>query len=251
MGIVTINQQDYAIEGIIFDKDDTLIEFDCLWGPRTESWVASVVDTAQLPHEAKGDLYRVLGYSPEEAMVQAESPLAIASIETLSTLVAGVLYQRGIHWHQAYAYAKETARNTILGDFDPQEIQPKGNIEKVMRQLAQAHIKIAVITSDDRSMTEKTLSYLGVSDLVETLICGDDPFPNKPAPEAIHYAAAEWGISPNAMMMVGDTLNDMQFAINAGAKYRIGVTSHSGDKTELASMADTLITSIDEIIPVK
>lgn len=204
-----------------------------------------------MPRDAKEDLYKMVGYFPEQARVREESPLAIASIETLSTLIAGVLCQRGIHWHDACAYAKAAARDTILADFDPKEIQPKGDVEKAMRRLKQTDIKIAVITSDDRYMTEKTLSHLGVLDLVSTLICGDDPIPNKPAPDALHYAAAEWGISPKGMMMVGDTLNDMQFAINAGAKYRVGVASDSGDSAALASMADTLIASIDEINPRK
>lgn len=247
MGTVKIHQRHFDIDGIIFDKDDTLVEFSVLWGPRIQRWVETITGLAGLPNSTRSNLYTMLGYSPEQSSVRAESPLAIASIETLVILVAGVLCQQGIPWHQAYHYAISTAQDTTLADIEPREIQPKGNVKKVLYQLAQANIRIAVVTNDDRSMTEATLSHLGVRDIVSVIVSGDDPVPNKPAPDAFHMVVAEWGITPKRIMMVGDTLSDMKFAVNAGAAYRIGVLSKSGNSSLLASHCDVVVNSIDEI----
>ncbi len=247
MATVTIHQREFDIDGIVFDKDDTLIEFNALWGPRTQRWVEAIVGLAGLSNISTRGLYAMLGYSPEQTSVRPESPLAIASIATLSTLVAGVLCQQGIPWHEACHYARSTAQDTILSDVDPREIQPKGNVRNIMRKLRQADIQIAVVTSDDRRFTEATLSHLGVLDIVSVIVCGDDPIPNKPAPDAFYLVAEQWGVAPNRMMMVGDSANDMQFAINAGAGFRIGVVSASGDASALAAQADEFLASIDEL----
>jgi len=218
-----------------------------LWGPRIQRWVEAVTGLAGLPNGMRANLYTMLGYSPEQSSVRAESPLAIASVKTLVALVAGVLCQQGIPWHQAYHYALAAAQDTILADIEPREIQPKGDVRKVMHQLAQANIRIAVVTNDDRSMTEATLSHLGVREIVSVIVSGDDPVPNKPAPDAFHTIVEGWGITPKRIMMVGDTLSDMQFAVNAGAAYRIGVLSKSGESSLLASHSDAVVNSIDEI----
>jgi len=78
------------------------------------------------------------------------------------------------------------------------------------------------------------------------MICGDDPVPNKPDPIAALSISKQLGISTSRMMMVGDSLTDMQFASNAGIAFRIGVASTPEKKSLLAPHADALVDSIDE-----
>lgn len=247
MGIVTIHEREFDVDCIIFDKDDTLIEFNALWGHRTEQWVEAIAGSFELTDSIKKELFSVLGYSTERASVRAESPLAVASIETLYTLAAGVLCQYGLPWHEAQNHAKSCALDTILAAFDPAEIRPRGAVAEVMRQLVQANIRIAVVTSDDRQMTEATLEFLGVKDIVSLVICGDDPIPDKPAPDALWLIATLLGIETNRIMMVGDTNSDMQFAINAGAAFRIAITPTIEDTPSLTVKADVIISSIDDL----
>ncbi len=246
MGIVTIHHRKFDIDCIIFDKDDTLIEFNALWGPRTKKWIEAVIQSLDLTNEVQENMYAVLGYSLEQECVLAESPLAVASTGTLTTLIAGVLYQQGIPWHEAYKHAISCAQDTVLALIDPAEIRPKGDVTGVMHQLVQANIRIAVITSDDRRMTEDTLAILGIKDIVSFVVCGDDPVPNKPAPDALWQVAEYFHIDASRIMMVGDTASDMQFAINAGAGFRIGIASNSGNVALLTALADEVVPSIDE-----
>jgi phosphoglycolate phosphatase-like HAD superfamily hydrolase len=78
------------------------------------------------------------------------------------------------------------------------------------------------------------------------MICGDDPIPKKPDPIAARTISEQLDISTNRMMMVGDSLTDMQFAANAGIAFRIGIASTPEKKSLLAPHADALVESIDE-----
>lgn len=247
MSIVSIHQREFNVDCIVFDKDGTLIDFNTLWGARILRWVEAIAAATELTDKHKKNLYFLLGYSPQREHVRPESPLAVASLETLYTLAAGVICQAGIPWHQALSCVISSAQDTSLDSFDPSEIQPKGDVVGLMRRLVQAGIHIAIVTSDDRHMTEATLEFLEVNELVSLVICGDDPIPNKPAPDALRLIATQLGIQPIRMMMVGDTTSDMQFAANAGVAFRIGIASTSRDSASFATHADTTITSIDEI----
>jgi len=242
-----MHMREFDVDCVVFDKDGTLIDFNALWGARTQRWVEAISASIGLTHKAKGELYSLLGYSPVRKQVRPESPLAVVSFEVLYTLAAGVICQAGIPWHQARDLAISCAQDTILAAIDPVEIRPKGDVVGLMRQLVGAQIRVAVVTSDDRRMTEATLELLGIKELINLLICGDDPVPNKPSPEALWQISTQLGIDVKRIMMVGDTLSDMQFAGNAGIAFRIGVTSSSGDKSSLTSCADAILTSIDEI----
>jgi len=247
MGVVIIQQRKFDIDCIVFDKDDTLIAFNPLWGNRTQQWVEAIAATSGLAESVKMELFSILGYSIEQASARAEGPLAVASIETLFILAAGVLCQFGMPWHEARSLAESCAQETILAAFDPTEICPRGDVAEVLRRLANANIRIAVVTSDDRLMTESTLEFLGVKDIVSSVVCGDDPIPNKPAPDALWLISSQLGIEPNRIMMVGDTKSDMQFAHNAGAAFCVAITPTIGGKSLQTVRADAIISSIDDL----
>jgi phosphoglycolate phosphatase-like HAD superfamily hydrolase len=158
-----------------------------------------------------------------------------------------MICQAGLPWHQARSQAMACAQDTILAAFDPAEIRPKGDVAGMMRKLTQAQIRIAIVTSDDRHMTETTLELLGVVDMIELIICGDDPLPNKPSPEALWQISAQLGIETKRIMVVGDTLSDMEFARNAGAAFRIGIAPAARGINLLTSYADGIIASVDDI----
>jgi len=182
MGTVTIHQRRFDVDCIVFDKDGTLIELNALWGPRTERWVEAIAAKSGMTAKERKRLYALLGYSPEAESVRPESPLAVASCETLYTLAAGEICQAGIPWHQARSQAIACAQDTISAAFDPAEIRPKGDVAGILRKLTQAQIHIAVITSDDRRMTEATLELLEVKEMVSPSFVAMTPFPTNLLP---------------------------------------------------------------------
>ena len=224
-----------------------MIEINAFWARRTQRWVEAISASTGITEKTGQDLYAIFGYSPLQGIVLSESPLAVASLEVLTTLAAGVICQTGTPWHLARNKVISCAQDTMLAAIDPDEIHPRGDVAGLMRKLLEAQIFIAVVTSDDRRMTESTLEVLGVKDMVNIVICGDDPIPNKPFPDALWQIATQLGIDNKRIMMVGDSLSDMQFASNAGVAFCIGMTLSPRNKTSLTSRADAIISSIDEI----
>lgn len=247
MGTIIIDRHQYSVDCIIFDKDGTLIDFDAFWGPRTEKWVNAMAAALQLGDDYKNEVYDLIGYSKSKNQVRFESPLAVASMDLIYALASGVISQYGVPWYQARILAEDCAKPTMSSDLKMDEITPKGDLVGVMQQLSDAKITIAVVTSDDRQMTENTLTYLGIRDFVSAMVCGDDLIPNKPAPDGIWAIAKQISVTPDRIMMVGDSLSDMQFAANAGTAFRIGITSDPEAAVRLAPNADAVISSLDEL----
>jgi phosphoglycolate phosphatase len=246
MCLIYILNQEIDVDCVIFDKDGTLIDIDAFWAPRIQKWSDSIRNSLSLKDDFKKDAFELLGYSLSQNHVRFESPLAVASLEMLKVLMSGIISRYGIPWNEALALAERTAEITIMADPTPNEIIPKGEIVQTMKHLVNANAHNVVITSDDRRLTEKTLSHLGITNLISATICGDDPIPNKPDPTAAWTISEQLGISTNRMMMVGDSLSDMQFAANAGIAFRIGVASTPENKSLLAPYADVVVESIDD-----
>jgi phosphoglycolate phosphatase-like HAD superfamily hydrolase len=246
MCIIRIHSQEFDVDCVIFDKDGTLIEIDYFWAPRVQKWVDLIATSLNLEYEFKKDVFDLLGYSTSKKHVRYESPLAVATMEALKVLMSGIISRYGIPWHKALALAEHTAEVTMMADPKPKETVSNGNVLKTMKNIVKAKAHNVVATSDDRRLTEITLAHLGITKLVSAMICGDDPIPNKPDPIAAWTISEQLGISTSRMMMVGDSLSDMQFAASAGIAFRIGVATTPENKSLLAPHADALIESIDD-----
>ena len=70
----------------------------------------------------------------------------------------------------------------------------------------------------------------------------------KPSPDAFLHVCEQLGVSPARALMVGDTVADLTMAGLAGVGVRLAVLSGVGGRAELATHADLIIASIDDIV---
>jgi len=247
MAKIDLGTGTYEVELAAFDKDGTLIDFYHLWGRRARNAVEAVVARIGGEGALAQKLYGSIGYDPATGLAAPDGPLAIASMPKLYTICATVLYQRGLTWHQAEIVTKETFASAMgalpTGDL----VRPVGNVEGLFGRLAKSGVKIAIVTSDDRAATIATLELLGVGDYVSGLVCGDDPIPNKPAPDALLHLSRSLGIPIGRVMMVGDTASDISVGVSAGAGCCVGLLSGAGRKEDMAPHAHAILASIDDI----
>ena len=92
------------------------------------------------------------------------------------------------------------------------------------------------------------MAALAWQDAVDTVVCGDDVASGRPAPDLIHEAMANVGVTePLQVATVGDTSLDLEAGAAAGVGWNIGVLSgaHGRDALErsphthiLGSVAD-------------
>lgn len=252
MATISVNGRVYHdIHLIAFDKDGTLVDFQHLWAGRVGKWINWLARRGHNGPDSNNTLYlslcHSLGFDPETHRIINDSPLAVSSMPKIYIIAATVLYQYGQEWLAAEQTVQDSIATNIDIPLKAHEIKPIGLVMEKMAQLAAAGVRIAITTSDDRAITEATLTLLGIGEYVDLLVCGDDGLPNKPAPDGLLAAGRRLNIQPAQMLMVGDTVSDMKFGRNAGVAGCIGIRGGAGDNFALSQEADEVIDSIDEI----
>lgn len=248
MTIIIAGASSYDISCIVFDKDGTLIDFNLTLGKRTADWIQAMVARVNKDDGLAAEISRTIGYDWINEQVLPDGPIAVTTAQKLIALASGELYKQGLPWHEAERTAVETILPTLGADFQEGEIVPLGEVLRTFQRLKGAGLLIAVATGDDRKPTIETLEALGITALVDAIVCGDDDWPEKPDPAVLQGIARELGIDPGQMLMVGDTVNDMLAGRNAGVAGCIGITGSIGNPTQLAEYADVLLERIDQII---
>jgi HAD superfamily hydrolase (TIGR01549 family) len=230
---------------VVFDKDGTLIEFEAMWGRLAMAWVERLTAGGE-DESLERDLYNLLGYDVQQRRTRPQSPLSIATTRQLRTLVSGVLYGRGVPWtdaedrtRQAFAVEAELP----LADL----IQPAGDVAGLLAGLQARGVRVGVITTDHRAETEETLQIMGITQLIDHVVCGDDGLPWKPEPDTLLATCQQLAVPPARTAVVGDTAADLIMARRAGAGLGVAVLTGNGQRDQLAAYADVVLDSIDEI----
>ncbi|NLG51515.1 MAG: HAD family hydrolase [Chloroflexi bacterium] len=234
---------------VVFDKDGTLIAFDRLWHTWFARFMGALQAETPLDAETLQAIADTLGYAPDTDVWDPLGPLTLATTREIVLLVAGQVYRhqpdRG--WDDALARA-EKAEISARAHLDLDElVEPVGDVRGTLERLQKAGITLAVVTTDNRTPTEHTLSRLGLLPFFAALVCGDDGLPNKPAPDMALEACRQVGIAPAQAAMIGDTIADMHMAHQAGFGWAIGVTSGALSGEVLAEHADLVIPDINAI----
>ena len=235
------------IDLIVFDKDGTLVEFDQLYTGKLQRAVTQVLRQPDVPHAAEPDLLRWTGVDPATSKVIAESPLAVATLARIGMVVATVLHQHGLPWHRAETIAEKVFMPVIIAPPLADDLRAFGDLPLFLRGLRQSGLRVAICTSDDRIPTLAALPLLGIDAWVEHAVCGDDAHASKPAPDGLLHLARHFGVAPERVAMVGDSVGDMLAGRAAGAGLCIGVLSGTAGHAVLAAHADVVVADVHAI----
>jgi len=190
------------------------------------------------------DVFATIGFDPSTGRVASGGPLATATMAGIEETVARVLRR----WCPSIAAARR-ATETAWFVPDPAALAvPLADLGSLFDRLRDEGRRIAVTTTDDRGPTDVTLRALGVRDRVEAIVCGDDGFAVKPAPDAVFAVCHAFRTEPARVAIIGDAPVDLAMARAAGAGRFIGVRSGVGTDADLAD-ADAIIDSIGALLP--
>jgi phosphoglycolate phosphatase len=81
---------------------------------------------------------------------------------------------------------------------------------------------LTIATGKSRLGLDRALEHSGLGVFFQATRCADECH-SKPHPQMLDELMAEFGIKPEATVMIGDTSHDLQMAINAGVD-GLGVT---------------------------
>jgi phosphoglycolate phosphatase-like HAD superfamily hydrolase len=252
---MTIGSIKAQISALVFDKDGTLVDFNRLWSHKIELWLDALVEKSIAAMASprpvaslQAAFESTLGYDRRQRVVVPDSPLAVASLPRLYGVAMTVMYQNSVPWHVAETLSEQLWRETNH-TIHPAHVKAVGKVAEAFEYFYKAGLGLGVITSDDRSSTLQTLPLLKIEQFVESIVCGDDPLPNKPAPDGLFLAAETLRTKPEHMIMVGDTVSDMVCGRAAGVAACIGVRGGAGDEAAVKAAADLMIDQIDDLVP--
>ena len=83
---------------------------------------------------------------------------------------------------------------------------------------ARAGARVAVLTNKPQHHSERVLAGLGVRDLFDDVVGGDNPYGRKPSPQGLMVLMSAAGAAGQDTLMVGDSLVDWETAQGAGAR---------------------------------
>jgi len=89
-------------------------------------------------------------------------------------------------------------------------------VAEALPRLAAAGLAMGVVTNKPLSFTEPLLRELGIRDWFGVVLGGDSLPVRKPDPEPLHHAARVLRPAGSRVLMVGDSVNDIQAARRAG-----------------------------------
>ena len=86
----------------------------------------------------------------------------------------------------------------------------------LLEKLAANGAKLAVLSNKPHEVTEPMVRHIFPTVPFDVVLGYTPAFPRKPNPASMHHIAEHWGISPDKITLVGDSLFDARCAENAG-----------------------------------
>ncbi len=237
---------------VVFDKDGTLIAFEALWHSWFERVWSELEESLPPTAEARQGLAATLGFDLVTRAWDPLGPLTLAATREVVVLIASQLYRyAGLTWPAALDQV-ERANRAAYDSLPMDELaQPIGDVAGLLGRLRSAGMLLGLVTADDRAPTMATMQRLDLDGYWDAVICGDDGYPHKPAPDVALEVCRRLGVPPESAVMVGDTVGDMVMARRAGYCLAVGVTSGALGHDDLAPYADVVLGSVHDIACLK
>lgn len=172
---------------IIFDWDGTLVD--------SVDWIVNCIQGAAAQYECSIPTRQaakdIIGLSIENAM----QTLFPDVDEQLRAQMAG-------HYGQQF-FSRQTG---------PDDLFP--GVSEMLQQFKRQGYRLAVATGKKAAGLSRAMAGTGIGDMFCTLRCSDQTA-SKPDPLMIDEIVAELGVSKQRTLMVGDSVHDLQMALNA------------------------------------
>ncbi|MCA0042998.1 HAD family hydrolase [Celeribacter litoreus] len=221
------------IQAILFDKDGTLIDFQASWGP----WAVQAIERMcgdDRDHQTR--VAKVLGVDMANASFLADSRVIAGTPDDVLELLSPCFPQRTdaeiLRWLEPQPE-----------DFNPVAVP---RLTEVCEWLTGRGLSLAVVTNDFEVAAKDQLVSIGIETHFREVIGYDSGYGGKPAPDPCRGAAARLGIAPEACVMVGDSLHDLE-AGRAAGMLCVGVLTGVATRGDLDAHADVVLESIAEL----
>lgn len=247
----------YRIDGILFDKDGTLLDFIHTWGNWSERLLArfsALLLERGLPPVGVG-LDALWGALRAEdgsvADYDRRGPLAMGTVDDMLTILAWQGYREGLSWAEAKTLAADARRwaDEQLDATRSARLLP--GVLDFLEACRRVGLPLAVVTADETEAAVKHLEWLGIRERFAAIIGTDQVERGKPYPDMALLARERLGLRDGSFAVIGDTEGDMRMAkeAGAGAAIRISASIASGASSGFAdaNSADATVATLREL----
>uniref|UniRef100_A0A8R1I5M1 Uncharacterized protein n=1 Tax=Caenorhabditis japonica TaxID=281687 RepID=A0A8R1I5M1_CAEJA len=230
---------------VIFDKDGTLLCFHTMWVPWIHHAISSIENSTGLVLYPK--IAQKLGLCLVENKVKP-GLLAEGTTGQIAHEISSLLQENGIRSFEARELANNSLSCSTEKIIANELVKELSDTVALFSRLKQHGSKIAVCTADNRKSSLLALKRMGVTHLVDMIVCGDDKntIP-KPNPHNALKICSFLNIKPSQAIMVGDTRVDIEMAHNAQLGAAVGVLSGIGCRDHLHK-ADVLLDHVGHLV---
>ncbi len=228
------------IKGIVFDKDGTLLEYESFWVRVAEIAIEEMLCRRGCDKKHLRAMLDSIG-----AYDGIEGLLCHGTYGSIAQALGDKLEEL---CPESYGISIEEATDAFERATAGGKISPAcKDIRGFFTELKERGILTALVTNDNRNMTEICLRELGINEYFDAVYTIEGDHPPKPDPYYMQRFCREFSLSPSEVFMIGDTLTDMSFAKNSGA-YGIGVAKSERDKLTLAPFSYTVLDDISCVL---
>lgn len=224
------------IKAIIFDKDGTIADFGVTFNRATKLVLDEVCggDT-ELMQQAAEALHFNLESNQfgKESVVIAGTGVDIA--EALSTVLP-------IEDIEEYG----SGLDEMYGEICLNLVEAIPGAQTALEALNEKDFKLGIGTNDAEANAIDQMEALQIDHLFEFIFGADSGYGAKPASGMIDAFVEQLGLQPEQVLMVGDSIHDMQAGRAAGVK-TCGVETGPATREELLPHADIVLSSITEL----
>ena len=127
-------------------------------------------------------------------------------------------------------------------------VKPFPNVVETIEEMYAMGVVIAIASSRGRDTLVDFLEEMGIRKYISYIVSAQDVRNAKPAPDMVNLVLAHTEDNLDDVLMVGDTVFDIDMGINAGVK-TCGVTYGNGKEDELQS-ADYIISDFRQLLDI-
>ncbi|KAJ55323.1 phosphatase [Actibacterium mucosum KCTC 23349] len=221
------------MEGIIFDKDGTLFDFQATWN----AWAMDFLSTI-----GGGDAQRIrqmgtaIGFDVAAQRFAPDSPAIAGTPSEVASLLLPFL-------PGSSPAALVMRMNRSAAEAPMQEATP---LQPLLSALIAGGVRLGVATNDAEAPAKTHLQRAGIIEKFEFVAGCDSGFGAKPATGQLLAFADLTGIHPGRILMVGDSRHDL-LAGRAAGMGTVGVLTGLATAADLADLADIVLPDIGHL----